>query len=101
MSDGNFIFFYNSWDSNGQFHPGFLILDGKQPGNILQRSSSPLLSPDKAWSQGIAPFTCNVPDVIFLEAAYAVPGLTDVFQVFFGGSDATVGTARFSVKISH
>ena len=100
LSDGNWLFFYNSWNQSQAYHPGYVILDGRVPGRILQRSDAPILSPDVAWTEGVAPYTCNVPNVVFLEAAHPVAGTVDTFDVYFGGADTTVGTARFRVDIS-
>jgi predicted GH43/DUF377 family glycosyl hydrolase len=104
LADGNLIFFHNSDNSthppDGDFvayNPGWVILNGTDPTQILQRSAVPLLSPVFGWEQGVAPFLCNVHDVVFLEAARAVLGQPDTFDVFFGGSDTVVGTARIKV----
>ena len=80
------------------YNPAWVILDGTDPSRILQRATAPLLSPTHGWEQGTAPFECNVGAVNFLEAAARVPGTAgDTFDVWFGGSDAVVGTARFVV----
>ena len=34
---------------------------------------------------------------VFLEAAAPVTGMTDTFDVWYGGSDAVIGTARVKV----
>jgi hypothetical protein len=47
---------------------------------------------------GDAPYTCNVANVAFLEAAHPVPGQTDTFRVYFGGSDAVIGSAIVTVS---
>ena len=47
---------------------------------IKQRSEKPLLSPEFAFEFGTPPYTCNVPNVIFLEAAR--PLGNDTFEVF-------------------
>lgn len=77
---------------------GWAILDGTDPTVIKARSEEPLLTPQYAWEQGVAPYPCNAPNVVFLEAAYALGD--DTFQVYFGGSDSTVGSAVISVKIT-
>ena len=46
------------------------------------------------WEVGTAPAECNVPGVVFLEAARPVEGQPDTFDVWYGGSDAVIGTAR-------
>jgi predicted GH43/DUF377 family glycosyl hydrolase len=46
---------------------------------------------------GKSPYTCNAPNVVFLEAAYPLDN--DQFRVFFGGADATIGTADIQINI--
>jgi hypothetical protein len=41
---------------------------------------------------------CNVHDVVFLEAMRHLPGTVDTFEVFFGGSDAVIGSAIVQVS---
>jgi hypothetical protein len=36
---------------------------------------------------------CNVPQVSFLEAAHPVADKPDTFRLYYGGSDAVIGTA--------
>lgn len=45
---------------------------------------------------GKAPYTCNVKQVAFLEAAH--PAGDDNFRVYFGGADTVVGTALVSFE---
>ena len=47
---------------------------------------------------GTAPYTCNVPQVAFLEAAHPVADKADTFRLYYGGSDAVVGTALVSFE---
>jgi len=97
LSTGDYIFFYNSADKDITYHPAWVILDKDDPSKILQRASVPLLTPTLAWETGVAPFTCNVANVIFLEAAY--PLGNDKFMVFYGGADAVVGSAVVTVVV--
>lgn len=103
LLNGDYIFFYNSatvgWpdEPGSAYHPGWVILDGKNPRVIKQRSEQPLLTPEFAWELGTAPYTCNVPNVIFLEAAHRVDAKSDKFEVYFGGADAVIGTAVVEV----
>lgn len=103
LSSGDYLFFYNSatlgWpDEEGSaYHPGWVILDGTDPTVIKQRSEEPLLSPEFAFEFGTPPYTCNVPNVIFLEAAR--PLGNDTFEVYFGGADAAIGSAVVQVLI--
>lgn len=103
LSNGDYLFFYNSaevgWpeDLTKAYHVGYVILDGQNPAVIKQRSSAPLLSPKYAWETGQSPYTCNAPNVVFLEAAHEIS--RDRFRVFFGGADATIGSADIEVQI--
>lgn len=55
LSDGNYLFFYNSaekgWpeDPKTAYHVGWVILDGKDPTKILSRSEAPLMGPEYSW----------------------------------------------------
>lgn len=127
LSNGDYIFFYNSatvgWpdepgivlacllvctcnhitpicsfcDIGSAYHPGYVILDGKDPTVIKQRSDEPLLTPLFASERGVEPYTCNVPNVIFLEAARPIG--VDTFEVYFGAADAALGSAVIEVLI--
>lgn len=79
-----------------------VILDGTDPTKILARAPAPLWSPnDYSWMAGnTQPGTqCNVPQVSFLEAAHETDE-PDTFRVYYGGSDAVLGTATVSIKKS-
>ena len=98
LSDGNYVFFHNSNHiSPYGYHPEFVFLNGTDPTQIIQRATAPMLSPTRSWENGTAPSACNVGNVVFLEAVASVDGQPDVFDVWFGGSDTVVGTARIAV----
>jgi predicted GH43/DUF377 family glycosyl hydrolase len=103
LLNGDYIFFYNSatvgWpdEPGSAYHPGWVILDGKDPSVIKQRSEEPLLTPQYAWETGATPYTCNVPNVVFLEAARRTEAKSDTFEVYFGGADAVIGSAVVEV----
>jgi len=67
LRDGNIIFFHNSDNASavnpgdfGSYNAGWVILNGTDPSQILQRSNEPLLSPTFGWEFGLAPWECNV-----------------------------------------
>ncbi|CAM9147387.1 unnamed protein product, partial [Ectocarpus fasciculatus] len=101
LSNGDYLFFYNSaelgWpdDPATAYHPGWVILSGSDPTQIVARSEEPLMGPKYAWETGEAPYTCNVPNVVFLEAAR--PLGNDRFEIFFGAADAAIGRAVVEV----
>ena len=80
LSDGNYLFLHNSWSFNrtqyavAGYQPAWVIMEGK------------------------APFTCNVDNVAFLEAAHPTNN-KDEFRVYFGGSDTVVGSAVIKISV--
>ena len=74
------------------YQPAWVILNGTDPTHILARAPKSLWTPtDQPWMEGKAPYTCNVPEVAFLEAAH--PAGNNSYRVYFGGADAVLGTA--------
>ena len=58
------------------------VLNGSNPSQILAKADAPLFTPmDQPWMAGTAPYTCNVQQVAFLEAAH--PLTDDRFRVRF------------------
>ena len=105
LSSGAYVFFHNSmnsstgYDGGRPYNPEWVILNGTNVSHIVQRADAPMLSPVEGWEWGTAPFECNVGAVAFLEAAAPVDGEVDTFDLWFGGSDAVVGTARVKVAL--
>lgn len=105
LSSGDYLFFYNSamigWpnEPNTFYNVGYLILSGRDPTKIIQRSDTPLLSPTFAYQQGTNPYPCNVPNVVFLEAAKPIGN--NQFEVYFGAADNSIGKATVKVSINY
>jgi len=138
LSDGNLLFLHNSANTSLAYHPSWCVVNAtSDPFSCQQRASAPLMTPTLDWQTGRPPALCNVPNVIFLEAAapgtpaetdfgrkvladrvraravgigmgtgidggvgaddMLAAGSADVFRVFYGGSDAAVGTALIAV----
>ena len=101
LADGNYIFFHNSDNStHACYNADWSVISGADPRVVLQRAPAPLISPTQAWELGTAPAECNVPCVVFLEAAFPVLGQPNEFDVWYGGSDAVIGTARVKIDIA-
>ena len=116
LSTGDFLFIYNSarhgypsvkpaWDL--QYNIGYLILNGSNPLDILERSDEPIMSPEFDWETGngtewLTPFVVFleglVPDpngCTAAEKAEVPPGGTiDCFFGVYGGSDSDLGAVR-------
>eukprot|EP00931_Biecheleriopsis_adriatica_P073908 TRINITY_DN48108_c0_g1_i1.p1 TRINITY_DN48108_c0_g1~~TRINITY_DN48108_c0_g1_i1.p1 ORF type:complete len:394 (+),score=38.01 TRINITY_DN48108_c0_g1_i1:85-1182(+) len=96
LSSGDYVLFINSWSNSRSdpdwYQPSWVILDGRDPAKIIAQALEPLFTPSQApWMRGLPPYQCNVQNVAFLEAAHQIA--PDSFRVYFGGSDAVIGTA--------
>ena len=98
LADGNYVLFFNSWKAAGSaYQPAWAVLDGDDPTRVLASAASPLWSPASLpWMAGAKPYTCNMPQVAFVEAAHAIGH--DRFRLYFGGADAVVGSAVVHVE---
>ena len=70
---------------------------------VLDEAAQPLLTPtDAPWFSGVAPWTCNVPEVAFLQGAHALDSPDNdseqLFRIYLGGADAVVGSAVVRVR---
>lgn len=104
LSTGDLLFFYNSlghWNGETGYMPGWVILDGTDPTQVLSRATTPPLPYTHAWQKGnVPPWTCNVALVSNLGGGHPIAGQKDSFRVYFGGADAVVGTATVTVTVS-
>lgn len=104
LSSGDVLLLFNSWSSTTipgppGYEPGWLILDRDDPTTVVAQAEKPLFDPSAApWMVGERPFTCNVRNVAFVEAAQPTDQ-PDVFNIYFGGADAVVGTATIRVSL--
>jgi predicted GH43/DUF377 family glycosyl hydrolase len=111
LSDGNFLFLYNSaaeeiipnkrpnWKTI--YRLGFIILDKNNPLNILYRSEQPILSPLLPWekcdnSAGKYADVGLSPDVIFANG-WKKTGV-DKFLLTYQGCDTFIGLAEVTVS---
>ena len=110
LSDGNYLFIYNSARHNYsspkpgydfQYNVGYAILDSTDPTKVLQRCAKdkPLLSPELAWEIGAAPYLGLTPNVVFLEGWLPLPGAPNKFLAFYGAADSVIGAGIISVDI--
>jgi len=97
LSDGNYLFIYNSARSGYpsakpgyqlQYNVGWAVLDGNDPTKILARSKDPLMSPELSWEVGADSLT---PNVVFVEGWEQVG--QDTFILYYGAADTAVGAA--------
>lgn len=100
LSNGDYLFIYNGAQPldgppNGLFYaPGWVILNGSNPLDVLARSDEPLMLPTYLWEvSGLTPY------VIFIEAMRRDPSVStaDTFVVYYGAADTNVGAARVRV----
>jgi len=111
LSDGNYLFIYNSARHNYsspkpgydfQYNVGYAVLNGTNPSKVLLRcdKTTPLITPTLGWEVGTLPWLGLTPNVIFLQGWIAIPGRTNEFLAFYGGADSVVGVGVVSVRIA-
>lgn len=112
LSTGDFIHFYAAatpgWVANGNYTVGFIILDGKDPRRIIQRSKLHLMIPTFPYEtlcggNASCPYIGERKNVIFLSSATRLSaGLSSLgheeIRLFFGGGDGNVGTGLVQVS---
>lgn len=115
LSDGNFIFLYNSarvsslpnpkpgWDL--EYNVGYVIVNASLKSSalpeVVERSESPIFSPVLGWE------TCDdasmvpgqTPLVVFVEGAKPLPGVENTFVVYYQGCDSKLGIALLHVSV--
>lgn len=89
-----------NWDL--QYNLGFVILNGSNPAQILQRSEpdTPLFSPELDWEIGNSSVPGQVsltPNVVFCEGMLPMPGQPDTFIFVYGAADSVVGIGKIEV----
>ena len=103
LSDGNYLFIYNSARSGYpsskpgydlQYNVGWAILQEADPTVILDRASEPLLSPELSWEVGADALT---PNVVFCEGWEQVD--VDKFILYYGAADTSIGAALLTVTV--
>eukprot|EP00009_Paramoeba_aestuarina_P011562 CAMPEP_0201524132 /NCGR_PEP_ID=MMETSP0161_2-20130828/21133_1 /ASSEMBLY_ACC=CAM_ASM_000251 /TAXON_ID=180227 /ORGANISM="Neoparamoeba aestuarina, Strain SoJaBio B1-5/56/2" /LENGTH=259 /DNA_ID=CAMNT_0047923415 /DNA_START=355 /DNA_END=1134 /DNA_ORIENTATION=+ len=108
LSDGNFLFIYNSARDGYpsakpgyslQYNPGWVVLDGSLPTQIVERCDEPLATPQLIWETGTAPSLRLTPNVLFIEGWHPENKKNDSFIVYYGGADSVVGVGRVTVEI--
>jgi len=103
LSTGDLLFFYDSlgvWNATGEkgFQPGWAVLSGSDPTQVIQRAETPPMPWRLPWERGDPPWRCNVPLVTNLGGGHALGA--DRFRLYFGGADAATGTAVATVVVS-
>jgi predicted GH43/DUF377 family glycosyl hydrolase len=113
LSDGNYFFLYNSaqsgfptvkpdWDL--RYNMGYVILNGSNPSQILERidANTPLFSPELEWEIGNSTdpqLLSLTPNVVFCEGLVAKPGAVDEFIFIYGAADSRVGVGTITVQV--
>jgi len=108
LSNGDYLFIYNAANKtnlrnpkpnwNLQYHIGYVILDGKNPLIIKQRSNVPILSPELDWEKcdrmenpfGLTPF------VVFIEGWKKIND--NKFLVYYQGCDSFMGIGEINIQ---
>ena len=106
LSTGDLLTFYAAatpgWVAHGNYTVGWLVLDGRNPTRILQRSEEHVLIPTTEYEtlcDGAADcrYHGERKNVIFASSAMPTATKKDEFRLYFGGGDGNVGTAVVQV----
>ena len=102
LSDGNYIMTYNLLGACNCWGAGYLILDGKDPTVILQRSTvgegGPLLWPEEPWEVTNTSATSWQPLKCFIGATNSLQPLGgDRFLAHYASGDSVAGGAIIEV----
>lgn len=87
-----------------QYNLGWVVLNGTNPTQILQRSSEPILSPDLVWETGESrdEWFGLTPNVVFGEGWRYYQSETDndadQIVLFYGGADTHIGSVVITVR---
>jgi predicted GH43/DUF377 family glycosyl hydrolase len=101
LDDGNWLFLYNGAQPlngvpNGLFYsPGYVILNGSDPLQVLQRAGKPIIMPQHDWeTQGLTPF------VVFVEAMRYVNATQtrNELVAYYGAADTSIGVLHIVVS---
>ena len=108
LDDGNLLTFYAAatpgWVAHGNYTVGWLIVDGKDPSVILQRSVLHILVPTFDY-ETLCPgkkdcmYKGERHNVIFLSSVVKLEGKKNTFRLFYGAGDGNVGTAVVTVAV--
>ena len=112
LGSGDFLLLYMGMDLNNCTKIGYLILDGTQPSNYIQRSESPIFSTDECMFAtgkiklyifllilivGIIPHPTWCPDNLTHFLGEYSPSNVSCFWIAFG-VDLNVGSAKIIVS---
>jgi predicted GH43/DUF377 family glycosyl hydrolase len=114
LSDGNFIFLYNSarvssipnpkpgWDL--QYNVGYVIVNTSLAAShvpqVVERSDVPIFSPTLGWEtcDDASMVSGQTPLVVFVEGAKPLSGVPNSFVVYYQGCDTNLGIALLHVS---
>jgi len=109
LSTGDYLHIYSAgtpgWVANGNYTGGWIVLDGKDPTVLKQRSAEHVLMPTVSWEIGNGPYPVQRNRTIFATSLVPVSSLredeeggpADIFRVWYGAADANVASALLQV----
>jgi predicted GH43/DUF377 family glycosyl hydrolase len=115
LPTGDYFMLYNSARQDGptpkegytlQYNVGWVILNGSNPVEILQRSSEPILTPVLEWETGMGSNSYAqenrslTPRVVFCEGwkLLAWTNTSITVELYYGASDSAIGVATVVVS---
>eukprot|EP01006_Ploeotia_vitrea_P044893 TRINITY_DN66882_c4_g11_i1.p1 TRINITY_DN66882_c4_g11~~TRINITY_DN66882_c4_g11_i1.p1 ORF type:complete len:339 (+),score=17.60 TRINITY_DN66882_c4_g11_i1:25-1017(+) len=102
LSTGDYLHIYSAgtpgWVPHGNYTGGWIVLDGKDPTKIVQRSAEHVLVPTMDYEIGDGPYPVQRHRTIFATSLLPT-GTKDEFRVWYGAADANVATALLKVTV--
>ncbi|MCK5149652.1 hypothetical protein KAJ87_01890 [Candidatus Pacearchaeota archaeon] len=91
-----FMLYHGASKQGNRYQMGYVILDGKNPNKILERSIEPLLSTELDWEIGRGKYPAEVGNVVF--GCGAIPIGKNKIRAYYSGGDRYPGFADLTIK---
>jgi predicted GH43/DUF377 family glycosyl hydrolase len=90
LTDAGWLMFYHGVGEDKVYRVGAALLSVLEPGNVLARTSAPLLEPELSWER-----EGEIPNVVF-PCGHVLVG--DTIYMYYGGADRVVGGCTMSLE---
>jgi predicted GH43/DUF377 family glycosyl hydrolase len=91
-----FMLYHGASKKGNIYGMGSILLDGKNPNRILERSEKPLLSPELDWEIGRGQYPAEVKNVVF--GCGAIPIEKNKIRMYYSGGDRYTGFADLTIE---
>lgn len=96
FGDVLFMLYHGASKQENIYGMGYVLLDGKNPSRILERSEKPLLYPELDWEIGKGQYPAEIEKVVF--GCGAIPIEKDKIRIYYAGGDRYTGFADLTIE---